>query len=153
MLFPMLNQMKVIGYSPLLTVSIKSHTREIFTREYYKVKYRDKTELVFMTTNEMDFNFNPRFLKDEFCLILDFEQLVAGFENSEFINLLIDNRFNSPPKYIYYDIVLINDFIKSAFLTHLRESILGYTEDDFTKHEISQLKKWFTCLKEAPTIY
>lgn len=147
MLFPKVNKFKIVGYAPLLTLSIESHSHEIFTREYYKVKYVNKKELVFMTTNEYDFNFNPRFLKDEFCLVKDFEQLVDGFENSEFVDAITDAQFNSPPKYIYYDIILINDFIKKPFLEHLTESISGYSEEDFTNREKEQLKKWFTCLR------
>jgi len=145
--FPKIIKSRVVDYSPLLTLSIKDDVGMIYIREYFKVKYINKTELVFMTTNEFDFNFIPRFLRDEFCLIENFEQLVDGFENSDFVNTLTNARFNSPPKYIYYTIEMINEFIKPLFLSHLRESILGFAEDDFNNEEKAHLKRWFACLR------
>ncbi len=151
--FPKVFKHRVIGYSPLLTLTIKGLSDEIYIRKYYKVKYTNKSHLVFMTTNELDYSYNTRVLDYEFVLVNDFHQLVADFEKSDFVADLTSARFNGPPKYIYYNIELINEFIKPLFEAHLRDSISGFTEDDFEDIEKRQIKKWFYCIKNRDLKY
>jgi len=141
--FPLVKKSKVKYYTTLMALSIGGEFgSELYGRKYYLVKYEDDSELIFLTTNEPNSDFNEQALDDEFTLVKDFEHLVIDFENTELIGITIDAGFKSPPKYIYYDIITINNSLKALMLKHLEESISGYTDIDFNENEISQIKIW-----------
>jgi len=141
--FPIIKKSKVKYYTTLMALSIGGiFGSELYGRKYYLVIYEDDSELIFLTTNELDYSFHMRILDEEFTLISDFEQLVKDFENTELIGIVIDAGFKSPPKYIYYNIITIDDSLKPLMLEHLEESISGYTYIDFNENEINQIKIW-----------
>jgi len=143
MKFPLVKKSKVKYYTTLMALSIGGEFgSELYGRKYYLVKYEDDSELIFLTTNEPDSYFNEQALDDEFTLVKNFEQLVKDFENTELIGIVIDAGFKSPPKYIYYNIITINNSLKNLMLNHLEESISGYTDIDFKENEINQIKIW-----------
>lgn len=122
------------------------YTGNSYERKYYKVKYHSGEELVFVTTNEPNKNHLQKHLDDEYTLIVDFEHLVDEIEKSGTVDLLIGPPFNAPPKYIYYDILMIHNELKSKFLNHLLYNISAFTEMDFKKNEVEQISKWLKCL-------
>jgi len=149
MKFPLIKKSKVKFHSMLMALSIESdYGGEIYGRKYYLVRYEDDSELIFLTTNEPDSDFNERILDEEFMLISDLEQLVNDFENTELIGIAINAGFNSPPKYIYYDIIVVDAGIKPFILAHLKESMSGYTDIDYNDNEKKQLKIWLNYLND-----
>ena len=73
--------------------------------------------------------------------------MLADFEKTELIGLDIEVGLNSLPKYIYYDIITIDELIKPVILAHLKESISGYTDIDYNDNEKKQLKLWLDYLQ------
>lgn len=143
---------------PIKSTNVKSHcvilaltienkySRELYARKYYRVIYKDNSEFVFLTTSEPSSQFENQFLDEDFTIIKNFKDMMDNFENQELKWCGIDTSFNSLPKYIYYDIITIDNSIKPLILDHLKDSIIGYTEIDFTKHEQIQLNKWMTAI-------
>jgi len=115
---------------------------QVYGRKYYLVVYEDNSELIFLTTNEPDLECNEQALDEEFCLVKNFKEMLDDFEKTALIGLAIDAGFISLPKYIYYDIITIDKSINSFILAHLKESISGYTDIDFTKKEHKQIEIW-----------
>ncbi|MGV8944884.1 MAG: hypothetical protein ACOH1N_00515 [Lutibacter sp.] len=147
--FPKDNKLPVKFYYNCMALTIEdSITGQLFGRKYYFVTYIDGSECIFLTTNEFDLDYNEGILDEDFRWIPSFKMMLDDFENSEIKNLIDDTRFNGPPFYIYYDILLIDDALKPIILKHLEESILGYTDVDFTKKEQKQLKIWLSYLKK-----
>jgi len=99
-----------------------------------------------LTTNEpvyeREFGYDKYDLDDEYILIPDIEQMLDDFEKSELIGLMIPSNFNGPPKYIYYNIITINDIIKPDVLKHLNNAISGFTALDFNQMEKDQINTW-----------
>lgn len=146
--FPITKTLKVKSYTIILALSIEDKIRsEIYGRKYYRVLYEDNSEYIFLTTNEPDYQYNTRFIDVDFSLVINFENMVEDFEKTELIGLVIDAGFNSPPKYIYYDIITIDKSLKPKLLEHLKNGISGYTELDHTRPEQNQLNKWVTALE------
>jgi len=145
--FPQINQSKVQFYYCIMALTIESYHNKTCGRKYYFVKYIDGSEMIFMTTNEIDSDHNDRILDEEFLLIFDFKDLIAGFENSRIFDYKVKTKFNSPPKYIYYDIVLIDDFLKPVLLKHLQENVSGFSELDLSKNETQRVNDWVYYLK------
>lgn len=145
--FPIIKSSKVESYYVCLALTITDGiTGYLHGRKYYMVNYRDGTHQVFMTTNEpVDWQIINN-LDDEFILIKDFDHLVVEIECSEDVDFLINTGFNSPPKYIYYDILIIHSELKSKFSNHLKDAISGFTDQDYSPFELKQLKKWFKML-------
>jgi hypothetical protein len=146
--FPIVKTSKLKSHNIILALSIEDKDRgDIYGRKYYRAIYEDNSECVFLTTNEPDSQFDNRFLDEDFTLVKNFKEMMKDFENTELIGLAIDAGFNSPPKYIYYDIITIDNSLKSIVLEHLKDTICGYTELDFTKLERIQLNKWIRKLE------
>ena len=119
---------------------------KIYGRKYYLVQYEDNTQQVYLTTNEpvyeRVYGYDKYDLDDEYILIPDIEQMLDDFEKSELIGLIIPSNFNGPPKYIYYNIITINDIIKPLVLKHLNNAISGFTDIDFNQMEKDQINTW-----------
>ena len=124
----------------------EKHSGYVYTKKYYKVKYHNGEELVFMTTNEPDRDYSVRILDDEYTLIFDFDYMVDEIEKSSLLNHFIDSWFNVPPAYIYYDIEVIHEVLKPMFLNHLAENISALTNKQFDVIDMERLKKWFDYL-------
>lgn len=141
MSFPKVNKLKLTNYYVCMALTIETIGGE-YRRKYYIVTYEDSSEYMFMTTDEPDSEYNVSILDEDFILVQSIETMLNDFENAEVKNLLVETRFNGPPFYIYYDIVIIDDFIKHSILKHLNYSISGYTEEDFNEKEKYQIKIW-----------
>ncbi len=139
---------KVKSITTLMALTIEGSDNHYFIK-YYKIEYFNSEVLIYMTTNQKDSHWNDRIIDTDFQWIPDFDQLVKEIENSEFLDRLIKSRFNSPPKYIYYDIIFIDDLLKPILLKHLQENISGYRENDLTKVEIIQINHWLRYLKSS----
>jgi hypothetical protein len=146
--FPLVKLSKIKSHAVILALVIEDTERnDTYIRKYYSVIYEDNSECTFLTTNEPDSQFESRYLDEDFILVLNYDDLISDFEKTEIIGLAIDAGFNSIPKYVYYDIVFIEDELKQIFLEHLSDQISGYIDTDFTKLERVQLKKWFVFLE------
>lgn len=146
--FPLVKKSTVKFYTTLMALSIEYHNEsQLYGRIYYLVTYKDGTELIFMTTNEPDTEFVEHKLGEEFTRILSLKQLIDDFEKTELIGIAFDAGFKAPSKYIYYDIIIIDDSLKPLLLAHLEESISGNTDLDFNENEKKQLKIWLDYLR------
>lgn len=141
------NKSRVSSITTLLALTLHS-SEEMYVRKYYRIQYINSEPLIFFTTNEPDSNYNIRKLDEDFQVIPGFDHLVNDFDSSDFINHIINGRFNSPPKYIYYDIVLIDDLLKPLLLKYLQEKISGFTISDLTDYELTQINRWLQYLKK-----
>ena len=136
-------------------------------RKYYLLNYKDYSQKLFYTTNEID-NLEPAtvdtfnefgvvkceqkaclseyeflgIIDNEYIEIEDFKHLLEGFENSNFLNYHLKEGFNTPPKYIYYNINFIDDEFKPMFLSNLVENISGYSKGDLSKDEELNIWLW-----------
>jgi DNA modification methylase len=148
MKFPIINQSKVKYQIVIMALVIESQIDgQIYGRKYYRVIFEDNSECVFLTTNEPDSRFENRFIDEDFTLVSNFKEMMNEFENTELVGLAFDAGFISPPKYIYYDIITMDNSLKPQILEHLMHGISGYTELDFTKHEQVQINKWIVVLE------
>jgi len=141
-----LNKHKVKSITTLMALTIEGSDIH-YTLKYYKIEYFNSEVQIYMTTNQPDSDWNDRILDTDFQWVSDFDQLVKEIENSEFLDYLINGRFNSPPKYIYYNIVLVDDLFKKVILKHLQENIASFTSSDLTNHESIQINHWLQYLK------
>jgi len=131
-----------------MALTIEAIGGDEYRRKYYIVTSDDYSTYMFLTTDEPDSEYNIRILDEDFILVQNIETMLNDFENAEVKNLLLETRFNGPPFYIYYDIVLINDLIKPSILKHLKHSLAGYTEEDFNEKEKYQIKWWMDYLSK-----
>ena len=119
---------------------------KIYGRKYYLVQYEDNTEQIYLTTNEPVSGYDKYQLDEEYILVPELEQMFDDFEKTELSGLIIPSDYNGPPKYIYYNIITINDMIKPYVLKHLKNAISGYMALDFNNLEKEQINKWITYL-------
>ena len=137
-------EQKVKNYFTLLALEIEDSNGEKFARIYYNVTYDNDTEFVFFTTNEYDFSEKQPIINEDFTVILNFESLINSFENSEWLTM--DSKNNFILKYIYYDIIIIDNSLIPLMLKHLKYNISGYTEIDYNENEKKKLKIWLDYL-------
>jgi len=150
MLFPLKNKSKVKYHTMLMALSIETDFGgQVYGRKYYLVVYEDNSELIFLTTNEPDLECNEQALDEQFSLVKNFKEMLADFEKTALIGLAIDAGFISLPKYIYYDIISIDESIKPIILGHLKASMIGYTDIDYNDNEKKQLKVWLEYLSAS----
>ena len=118
------------------------YNHKVYGRKYYLIKYEDNTEQIYLTTNEPFSGYDKYDLDEEYILISQIDQMLDDFEKTELIGLIIPSSFSGPPKYIYYNIITINDIIKPYVLNHLNHTISGYTALDFNQMEKEQINIW-----------
>lgn len=118
------------------------YNHQIYGRKYYLVQNEDNTEQIYLTTNEPVTGYDKYDLDEDFIQISGFDQMLDDFEKTELIGLVIPSEFNGPPKYIYYNIITINDLIKPYILSHLNNSVSGFTALDLNQIEKDQIKLW-----------
>jgi len=148
MIIPIINKSKITNYYVCMALIIETIGGNEYRRKYYIVTYDDNSEYMFMTTDEPDSEYNTSILDEDFILVQNIETMLNDFENAEVKNLLLETRFNGPPFYTYYDIVIINDLIKPSILKYLNYSLSGYTEEDFNEKEKYQIKIWMDYLSK-----
>lgn len=141
------NSISIKTHYVIMAVYIEdNYNHQIYGRKYYLVQHDDNTEHIYLTTNEPVTGYDKYKLDEEFILISGLNQLLDDFEKSELIGLIIPSDFNSPPKYIYYNIITIDDKIKPYVLNHLKNEIAGYTDLDLNQMEKEQIDKWVNYL-------
>ena len=149
MVFPLIKKSKVVYHTMLMALSIETDFGgQVYGRKYYSVIYEDHSELIFLTTNEPDSECNEQPLDEEFSLVMNFKEMLDDFEKSALNGLAFDAGFNSLPKYIYYNIITIDDSIKPFILEHLKDRMIGYSDIDYNDHEKKQLNVWLEYLSE-----
>ena len=134
---------KVKNHFVIMALYIEdNYDYKIYGRKYYLVLYEDNTEQIYLTTNEPVSGYDKYHLDEEFIFISDLGQMLDDFEKTELIGLIIPSNYNGPPKYIYYNIITIDNIIKPFVLKHLNNAISGYTALDFNQMERGQIDKW-----------
>lgn len=136
---------KIRDYYVILAVYIKddNYSYKRFGRKYYLVTFQDNSQSIFLTTNETDYLIDSTTkLDEEYILIYSLEHMLDSFEQSELIPLVIYSNYKGPPKYIFYEIVIIDDRIKPFILGHLNTAIDGYETIQFSQMEWMQINKW-----------
>jgi hypothetical protein len=148
MLLPKLNNAVLSFYTTILSLMIESKNGGLYMRKYYLAEYTDSSRIVFLTTDEYDSSCQERYLDVDFMIIPDITTLINELEKSCLVEILTGCKFNAPPKYIHYNIVFMEDYLKPHFKKHLLNSIEGFTNEDFDTDEKSQIKKWLQQLKK-----
>ncbi len=150
LLFSSIESYKIKSSFIFLNLTItEKNSGYVYAKKYYKVKYHNGEELVFMTTNEPDKDYSVRVLDDKYTLIFDFDYMVDEIEKLSILTYFFDsssNVLNVLPKYIYYDISVIHEELKPMFLNHLSKNISDFINKDFDMIEKKRLKKWFDYL-------
>ena len=143
-LIPLLNlKKKVKTHYILMALYIEdNYNHQVYGRKYYLVQYEDNTEEIYLTTNEPVSGYDKYDLDMEFIFIYELNQMLDDFEKTELIGLIIASNFNGPPKYIYYNIITINEHIKPYVLNHLNNAISGFTALDINQMEKDQIDIW-----------
>ena len=119
-----------------------------YKRKYYLVNYINGNQIVFLTSNEPENDIDEIIeIDQEYTAINDFNELVENFEKSLIIDSFIEPNYNSPPKYIYYDIDFIDENFRELFSLHLKKNISGYNKGDLSKDVEYRVRYWQDYLK------
>jgi len=74
--------------------------------------------------------------------------LVNGTYAAEF-----KNSVHGPPLYVYYDIDIVDEQLKSKLLKHLLDDVSGYADDYFKSHfqpkDVERIDKWKNWLEPS----
>jgi len=119
-----------------------------FKREYYLVTYENGNELIFMTSNELDDLYNQLYLREDFFIFFDLNQIIKDFLKIPFMDIYMSKKYHIPlfPYYIYYEPIIIDERCQDTFkcdLINRLDTNMIPKEDYF----INNLKHWANILK------
>lgn len=121
-----------------------------FIRDYYDVEMSNGDLLIYMTTNELNAEFEELHYNEDFSFYFSHQHAIEDMKINETLNVY-ENRILESVKsinsIIYYQPETISNDFKQAIQNELIESIDAYTELDFNKKEKELLKAWKTYLK------
>lgn len=123
-------------------------SNDSFVREYYKVTYDNGSELIFLTSNELDEMYKNLSLREEFIIFFDFKQLIKDFSYIPLMDIYMPKQEHILhfPNYLFYN----PEFIDTE-LSELFEQDLYHRFDETKVRDIDKLKAtiklWKTKLK------
>jgi hypothetical protein len=111
---------------------------ELFQRRYLLGHCSDGSEGLFLTTNEVpDDPFTHVPLGAHFTVLNGFDGLIEELQANSPV-CYFEQSVHSLPKYVYYDIDLMDDRFKPLFRAHLEGELDGLAADYIEKHFTSK---------------
>jgi hypothetical protein len=128
-----------------------SMNRDGYHRRYLSGTCEDGSKGLFLTTNEVhDDPFSSRALGEHFTVLDGFTGLLEDLIANSPMNYFEDS-VHQPPKYVHYDIELMDDHFKPLFLAHLNKEVGGLAEDYVCQHfstaDLERITYWKNYLK------
>lgn len=122
-----------------------------YHRRYLLDTCKDGSEVLFLTTNEVSNNpFTSGVLGEHFTIFDGFSGLLEEVIANSPMNYFEDS-IHQPPKYVHYDIELMDDRFRPLFLNHLNMQVDGLAEDyvrqHFSKADLARINYWRNYLK------
>ncbi|KYG73335.1 hypothetical protein AWW68_11550 [Roseivirga spongicola] len=122
-----------------------------FIRDYYDVTMNNGDLLIYITTNELNANFDYSKYNEEFSFYFSHQHAVEDFRINETLNVY-NNRVLESVKninsIIYYEPEVISRDFKNAIRNELIEQIEGYTERDISKGDKDKIEQWIKHTKQ-----
>lgn len=117
-----------------------------YHRKYLLANTQDGSEILFLTTNEVpDDPFAHVPLGAHFTVLNGFDGLLEELHANSPVRYF-EESVHGPPKYVYYDIELMDDRFKPLFLAHLEGELDGlaadYIERHFTSKDRQRIEYW-----------
>jgi hypothetical protein len=117
-----------------------------YHRRYLLANVQDGSKTLFLTTNEVpDDPFAHVPLGAHFTVLNGFDGLMEELQANSPVRYF-DESVHGPPKYVYYDIELMDDPFKPLFLSHLEREVNGlavdYLAKYFTLSDMERMKYW-----------
>ena len=146
MKFPHLIPQNPFSYKMVLQLHFK-YGNHNFTREYYHVKYKNGDEVIFMTSDELDEQYQQLYLREDFYMLFNYRMLLKDFDELPFLSIsLIDGLpIIHYPSYLYYEPKLIGSELKEIF----KEDLMKYLPLDklpVQEYFIKNYEKWINTL-------
>jgi hypothetical protein len=95
--------------------------------------------------NQSEYWTNCKKLGSAFTAFFSIEDLIYDLNN---FSAAADDHsgVHGPPKYVYYDVLFIDDVLKPRFRAHLENEVSGNSEDYLQKHftpdDMQRVAKW-----------
>ena len=128
---------------------VDGNEERVSQRLYFSSEMDDGTRIYFLNTNEVvnqrEHEVNGKKLGSGWEDFFSIEDLIYDLNN---FSAATEHHsgFYGPPKFVYYDILFMDDELKSAFREHLEGEFSGYTEDylreHFTPEDRQRVAKW-----------
>lgn len=133
---------------PVLSLSLVQDAMngQGYRRRYLLANAQDGSEVLFVTTNEVPDNpFEHVPLGAHFTILNGFDGLIEELQAKSPVRYF-DESVHGPPKYVFYDIELMNDHLKPLFLNHMERNLDGlaadYIEKHFTSPDRQRIEYW-----------
>lgn len=118
-------------------------------RVYFRSELHNGQTVYFLNTdeqvNQSEYWTNCKKLGKTFTAFFTIEDLIYDLNN---FSAAADDHssVHGPPKYVYYDILFIDDELKSHFQKHLDDDISGledqYIKAYFEAHDLARIQRW-----------
>jgi hypothetical protein len=121
----------------------------LVNRIYFMSELKDGRDVFFLSTDEpvsqSEYWTNCKKLGSAFTAFFSIEDLIYDLNN--FSAAANDHSsVHGPPKYVYYDVLFMNDELKSAFREHLNDEVSGYADDymqdHFDSNDMQRIAYW-----------
>lgn len=141
-----------------IVISLSAYEESMNTDGYHR-RYllgtcEDGSKVLFITTNEVqDDPFSSRALGEHFTVLDGFTGLIEELMTNSPMHYFEDS-IHQLPKYVHYDIELMDDRFRPLFLNHLKMEVDGLAEDYVRQHFSSadqeRITYWKNYLKTNP---
>lgn len=135
---------------------IHDSDQNVSQRLYFSSEMDDGAPIYFLNTNEVvnqrEHEVNGKKLGSGWEDFFSIEDLIYDLNN---FSAAADDHssVHGPPKYVYYDILHMNDELKSHFQKHLDDDISGlddqYIKTHFEAHDLARIQYWKTLLTRS----
>lgn len=119
-----------------------------FKREYYLVTYENGNELIFLTSNELDDCYNQLYLREDFLIFFDINQVIKDFLKIPFMDIYMDIKYHIPffPYYLYYKPV----YVDRKYIENFKGDLIGRLDTNKIPQQdyfIDNFYRWAKTLK------
>lgn len=116
-----------------------------FIRDYYDVEMSNGDLLIYLTTDELDANFEVSKYNEEFSFYFSHQHAIEALRINETLNIYANRIMHSIKNInsiIYYEPEVMSLDFKQVIQNELIDQIEGYTETDFEMSTLNHIKKW-----------
>lgn len=116
-----------------------------FIRDYFDVTMNNGDLLIYMTTNELNADFEYSKYNDDFSFYFSHQHAIDDLRINVTLNVYTNRILESVKNInsiIYYDPELISSDFKEAIRNELIDCIDGYTDIDFEKTTLNGIEMW-----------
>jgi len=117
-----------------------------FLREYYKVQYDNGTELIFLTSNELDENYESLHFRKHFSVFFSLNQLMKDFSYIPLMDIYMSRKEHILhfPNYLFYEPEFIDASLFDLFILDIYDR---FEEQHDNQRLAKTIKLWKNKLK------